>query len=263
MRRGPALHHIVITGASSGIGAAFARHYARAGVLLTLSGRDAVRLEAVADTCRREAGATVTTVTCDVTDADAMTRWLQAADDQRPVDGLIANAGMAGIYALPIEDPTWADAARRIFTVNMLGVVNTVVPLVPRMAARGAGHIGLISSMAAFHSFPRAPEYCATKAALRSYGQGLRYLLLPQGVGVTVACPGFVTTPMSAALPFVAPFQWTAERTVARIARAIAARQPEVSFPWQLRLAAAGAHLLPQAALDYLFTRPPGHWLTG
>src|SRR5258708_39189004 len=87
-------HHIVITGASSGIGEALALDYAAPGIALGLTGRDAARLAKVADACRAR-GATVRADTVDATDRAAMAGWLTAFDDAHPVDLLIANAGIS------------------------------------------------------------------------------------------------------------------------------------------------------------------------
>ena len=123
---------ILITGASSGLGEALARAYAGPGVTLALSGRDGRRLEAVAEACRALA-AEVTAEVVDVTERDAMGRWIEAADDARPLDLVIANAGIsAGTGGT--DDPE--AQARAIFAVNLTGVLNTVHPVVARMRAR-------------------------------------------------------------------------------------------------------------------------------
>jgi len=113
-------NHIVITGASGGIGAALARIYAAAGVVLTLTGRDEKRLCAVAELCEK-AGARVHPAPVDVTDEKAMRDILLQADERAPVDLLIANAGIsAGTGGVPEgESPP---QVRLIFDVNLHGV---------------------------------------------------------------------------------------------------------------------------------------------
>jgi len=185
---------VLITGATSGIGRALAREYARPGVTLSLCGRDAGRLADVAGTCRG-AGAAVDSRILDVTDAAAVRAWIEAADAEAPLDLVIANAGISGGSAGGGED---ADAARRIFAVNVAGVMNTVLPAIAPMQERGSGQIALMSSLASFRGLPGAPAYSASKAAVRTWGEALRGALAGDGIEVSVICPGFIETPMTA-----------------------------------------------------------------
>src|ERR1700730_4164774 len=153
---------ILITGASSGIGRALALAYARAGVFLSLTGRDLQRLENTASAARAQ-GAEVATGRLDVRDQRAMAQWITAEDTRRPFDLAIANAGITtglapGQFA---EDPA---AVRAIVGINLIGVFNTIEPLIAPMSARGKGQIAFIGSIAGIRALPYAPAYCATKA---------------------------------------------------------------------------------------------------
>lgn len=161
---------ILITGASSGLGEALGLAYAAAGVTLCLHGRDAARLESVASACR-ERGAAVLSATGDVTQAAPLAAWIQTVDRDHPVDLVIANAGVSGGTARGVEG---VEQTRRIFAVNVDGVINTVMPLIVPMARRGHGQIAIMSSLAAFRGMPGAPAYCASKAAVRLWGEALR-----------------------------------------------------------------------------------------
>jgi short-subunit dehydrogenase len=247
--------HVVITGASSGLGAALARHYGRQGNRLTLLARNAERLVALTVACQAQShNLQIYGVPCDVTDAAAMQHVLQQADDLVPVDLVIANAGLGGSAVL--SSPTGEDAsmARTVFAVNTIGVINTLAPLIDRFVARRRGHLVIISSMAAFQGVAESPSYAASKAAVRIYGQGLRRLLAPHNVQVTVVCPGFIDTPMSASLPFSPPFVWSADAAVARIVKGLARGEAEIVFPWQLRWFGAVLALLPERLADRMLS---------
>jgi len=241
--------HIVITGASSGLGAALARHYARRGTSLTLFGRHEGRLGAIAEACR-QAGAAIATEACEVADAAGMRRKLLGADARCPVDIVIANAGVGGGAVIAPVAGESAVMARGIIDTNTLGVINTVTPLIERFIERRTGQFVIVSSVMAYLGVPEAPAYSASKAAVRIYGHAMRRLLAPHGIAVTTVCPGFLDTPMSASLPFVAPFLVSPEEASARIAKAVSRRRSEIVFPWQVRALAAVARILPQRALD-------------
>jgi len=241
--------HIVITGASSAIGAALARVYGASGRRLSLIGRNRRRLEAVASDARARGG-DVDIYVSDVTDPDMIERVLTTCDLLQPVDLLIANAGIGGRASLAPDAGEPSNIARQILMANTLGVINTVTPLLPLFIARKRGHIAIVSSLAGLVSLPACPAYCASKAAARAYGAALRGLLAPSGVAVSVVCPGFVDTPMSESLPFRPPFLWTADRAARHVARALARGRREILFPWPLAVAVRVLAILPTAVTD-------------
>ena len=252
-RRRPSPRAILITGASSGLGAALARHYAAAGVRLFLHGRDDARLAAVAAACTK-AGAAVEVHVGDVTDAAAMAAWIAACDHAQPLDLVIANAGISGGTA---GGPEGADQVRRIFAVNVDGVLNTVLPAVAAMTARGQGQIAVMSSIAGFLGLPNAPAYCASKAAVKTLGEGMRGPIAAAGVAVTVICPGYVKTPMTDANDFTMPFLMSVERAAGLIAAGLAANKARIAFPWPMVAAVRLLALLPPDMLAWLMARLP------
>src|SRR6185437_10741371 len=127
--------HVLITGAGSGIGAALARFYAAPGIKLSLLGRNVGRLNDTAEICRKH-GAEVTVQAADVTDATALTNWLIASDESCPIDLLIANAGIGGDQVMAGSAGENLSTASRIIATNLEGVINTIVPLLPRLIAR-------------------------------------------------------------------------------------------------------------------------------
>ena len=219
---------IVITGASSGIGEALALDYAAPGVALALTGRDAARLEAVAASCRAK-GATVFADTVDVTDRERFLPWLVAFDEAHPVDLIVANAGIS----IDKDNSSLDDFSviRKTLDVNINGVLNTVEPLLPRMIARKRGQIGIVSSLAGFIGLPYSASYNASKAAVRVWGESIRYVLKKDGLGVSVICPGFVVSRITAEAPFPMPFMMTASRASSIIRRGLAANKPRIAFP--------------------------------
>lgn len=245
--------HILITGASSGIGAALASAYAETGVSLVLGGRDPGRLAAIETSCRAR-GAEVETEAIDVVDAAAMRRWIEAADDRRPLDLVIANAGISAGTGTEGESEA---QARAIFATNIDGVVNTVWPALQRMAQRGQGQIALMSSLAAFRGFPGAPAYCGSKAAIRVWGEGLRGEYGAKGVAITVICPGYVESPMTAVNDFPMPFLMSAERAARIIKRGLAHNRSRIAFPFPMYFGAWLLGVLPPGPTDPLLARLP------
>lgn len=220
---------ILITGASSGIGTALAQAYAAPGTNLALTGRDANRLSSVADSCRA-AGASVRTATLDISDRAGMAAQLVAWDEAYPFDLVIANAGIGVSGEVPPEGG-WREPLRAITATNVEGTINTIEPLLPRLLARRTGHIALVSSLAGFVGLPQAPAYAASKAWIRVYGEALRGAVAAQGIGVSVICPGFVTTPMIAGNSRPMPFVMPADRAAGIILRGLAANRARIAFP--------------------------------
>jgi short-subunit dehydrogenase len=247
-RRPAAPSRILITGASSGLGAALAVEYAAPGVSLVLGARRLDRLESVAEDCRKR-GAAVETARVDVTDRDATAAWVRAADESAPLDLVIANAGTSGGTGSG-EEPE--DRVRDIFAVNVDGVVNTVHPVLPAMRARGRGQIAIMASIAGFRGFPGAPAYCASKAAVKVWGEGLRGWLAEEGVRVSVICPGYVRTPMTDVNRFPMPFLMDADRAARIMRRGLARNKGRIAFPWPMAFAAWLAGALPDALVDRL-----------
>jgi short-subunit dehydrogenase len=242
---------ILITGASSGIGAALAAAYAAPSVHLALGGRDPVRLAAVTEACRR-AGAEAHSATVDVTERAAMAGWIEAADRAAPLDLVIANAGISRAASTDGDEQ-----GRQIFAVNLDGVLNTIEPALAPMLARGRGQLALMSSLASFRGFPSAPAYCASKAAVRLYGEALRGRLARHGIAVSVICPGFVRTPMTGANPFRMPLIMAPERAAAIIRRGLARRRAQIVFPWALYAAVRALQALPAGLGDRWLARVP------
>ncbi|MDR3450469.1 MAG: SDR family NAD(P)-dependent oxidoreductase [Alphaproteobacteria bacterium] len=244
--------HILITGSSSGLGAALALAYAGPGIRLALHGRNAERLAAVAAGARQR-GAATSIHSGDVADAPDMAAWIAACDTEAPIDLVIANAGISAGTGKGES----AGQVQNIFATNVGGVFNTIHPLLAPMALRGRGQIVLVSSIAGFRGFPGAPAYCASKAAVRVYGEGLRGEMARHKIEVNVVCPGFIKTPMTDTNNFPMPFLMSAERAASVIKRGLACNRARIAFPWPMYLLVRLLAALPQSLMDKIAAHTP------
>ena len=244
---------ILITGASSGIGAALAERYAAPQTHLALCGRDVTRLAAVSERCR-QLGATVLDACLDVTDAAAVAAWVESADVAAPLDLVIANAGIqGGLWRGGVGETR--DELDRVMGVNFDGMCNTIYPALPAMRRRGRGQIALVASLAALRGLPVSPGYCASKAAARIYGEALRSWLAQEGVAVSIVLPGFVDTRLSRTVGGPKPFMMSPERAAAIICRGLARGRRQIAFPFRLYLGMQLLRALPAAAADGILRR--------
>jgi len=244
---------ILITGASSGLGAALAQHYAAPGVRLALTARHRGPLDEIVRTCVSR-GAVAAGHVVDVVDRAAMEALIATIDDGAPLDLVIANAGVS---AGTLGGPETTDQVRGILAVNLDGVVNTVQPAVARMRERGRGQIALMSSLAAFRGFPGAPAYCASKAAVKIWGEALRGTLHHDGIEVSVVCPGYIDTRMTASNEFWMPMMLSAARAATIVARGLANNRARIAFPWPLYAAVVLVALLPPFLIDPMMRKLP------
>ena len=246
---------ILITGASSGLGAALAEGWAAPGRLLHLAGRSVERLESISRLCEGK-GAEVSAVQADVTDREATRRMVLAADDRAPLDAVVANAGIsAGTSGL--DGAESEEQVRSVFDVNLDGVLNTVLPILPRMEGRGRGQIALMSSLAGYRGIPGAPAYCASKAAVKVLGEGLRGALMAKGVEVSVICPGYVRTPMTDANDFPMPFLMNSDRAARIMIKGLAKGKARISYPFPTASMVWLLQALPPGLVDPILARLP------
>lgn len=244
---------IVITGASSGIGAALAEIYAAPGITLALTGRSKARLSEVAKRCEAK-GATVKTFLCDVRERDALRDHLLAFDAAHPIDLVIANAGISAGLGKETESE---EQVREVFAVNVDGVMNTVLPVLPLMVARKRGQVALMSSLAGLRGIPSCPAYSATKNAVRAFGEGLRGAYGKYGVTVSVICPGYIRTPMTEVNTFPMPFIMDVQKAAYKIHKGLARSQSRIAFPLALYLPLWLLTCLPVWLTDPFFAALP------
>lgn len=224
--------HILLSGATGDIGQALTLAYAEPGVTLYLTGRNPDKLERIS-TLARERGAEVISQVMDIAESQTVRDWVSDMDAQHPIDLVIANAGITGNIRDGGED--WQQM-EQLLEINLKGALATIEPLIGPMRSRGHGQIALISSLSAYYGLPLTPAYCASKAALKAYGEALHGWLGPQGIRVSVVLPGFVKTAMSDSFPGPKPFMLTPERAAQKIRHGLARGRARISFPFPLNL---------------------------
>ncbi|MDG2045636.1 MAG: SDR family NAD(P)-dependent oxidoreductase [Halioglobus sp.] len=244
---------ILITGASSGIGRALALHYAAPGITLFITGRDQRRLEDVAEQCR-SVGAFASTWVGDVTDESGMKGWITACNDKQLLNLVIANAGVA-LGATEVRE--LHRAAADSFNINVNGVFNTVHPALEVMSARRAyplrnAQVAVMSSVMGYAGMARSPAYSSSKAAIKHYGQALRGAFRGMGIGVSVICPGYVSSALTAGQTSNMPFLIGADKAADIIANGLAQNKARITFPWQMVLLTRLAINLPGFLVDRL-----------
>jgi short-subunit dehydrogenase len=245
----------VITGASSGIGWELAKLLASQQCAVGVLARRKDRLETLVAEIQA-AGGKAACVAGDVTDRAQTVAAIRALRDQLgPVDLLIANSGVGVPTTL---EPLNIDEVEQMFKVNTLGVIYAIEAVLPEMVQRGRGHLAAISSLASYLGMPGESGYCSSKAAVNVYMEGLRIQLRQRGVAVTLICPGFIETPMTAVNTFWMPFLMKADRAARLIVRALARKKKVYNFPWQTALLMRGATWLPDWVLERVFAGKTG-----
>ncbi len=230
--------HAWITGASSGIGRELAVALSMAGVKVSVSARSAVALEELA---ARHDG--MFAFPLDVTEPDSAARAISDIQASHgPIDLAMLNAGVwqpSDSRALELDQFT------KSISVNYLGVTNCLVPLTSTMAARGAGQIAVVGSVAGYCGLPKSAYYGPTKAALINLCQSLQPDLQRKGLKLQVINPGFVRTPMTDRNDFPMPFLMETEAAVAKVLNGLTSNRFEIAFPWQLVTILKLARILP------------------
>lgn len=252
------MRRVFITGASAGIGAALARHYAGAAgaagadsaiglfarrrdllekLASDLPGRTALYPSDITDTAALAAAA-----------QDFMTRF-------GTPDLVIANAGVSvGTHGDEIQD---VEKLRRVLEVNVTGLAATLAAFAPAMRAAGKGTLCGIASVAGFRGIPGAGAYSASKAAAITWLEALRTELAGSGVSVVTICPGYIDTPMTQVNTYRMPFLISADDAARRFARAIESKRRLAVIPWQMAIVSTLLRAMPGWLYDRLAARAP------
>ena len=246
------MRRIFITGASTGIGVALARHYAGPDTEIGLYARRRDLLEKLASSLPGRCAI----YPADITDSAAVAA---AAQDYMAHFGapdlVIANAGISvGTHGDELQD---IGKLRRVLEVNVAGLAATLAAFAPAMRAAGGGTLCGIASVAGFRGIPGAGAYSTSKAAAISWLEALRIELAGSGVSVVTICPGYIDTPMTQVNKYPMPFLISADDAAKRFARAIAAKRRLAVIPWQMALVSLLLRALPGWLYDRLAARAP------
>jgi short-subunit dehydrogenase len=239
----------LVTGASSGIGWELARQLAEKQCKVGLVARREAELRQLQALIASKGGQAAIAV-ADVSQREQVEAAFRAIGEQLgPVDLVIANAGAGKPTLL---DPVNMADVEDMIRINVMGAIYTLSAALPGMLARKSGHLVAISSLAGYRSLPGESAYCASKAAVNAYLDGLRIHLRGTGVRVTTVCPGFVKTPMTAMNTFHMPGLLEADAAARRIIRAIEAGTKVYNFPWRLHLMVKLSRWLPDRMINWV-----------
>ena len=234
---------VVLTGATGSLGSALALEYAAPGRHLILTGRRNDVLAKVAQTCR-DRGAMVEAHVLNLEDTDAVRLWMKGVCEQNIPDLVIANAGRNTDIGPNLEGEDFREA-RALVQVNLLSGMALFDATLPFFRKQGGGQFAFISSLAGYYGLAMTPTYCATKAALKSYGTSLRAWLLKENIHVNVIFPGYVRSPMCEAMPGPKPFLMEPKKAARCIRKGLERDFARISFPFPLNLGVWGLGLLP------------------
>lgn len=244
---------VFITGASSGIGLALARHYAQQGALLGLVARRGALLQPLLDQLGNDRCAIYI---ADVSNHMALSH---AAEDFMQRFGtpniVIANAGVSRGTLTEYKEDT--EAFKDIFAINVFGLVHTFQPFIRPMQQAGHGQLVGIASVAGIRGLPGAGAYSASKAAAIAYLESLRVEMIPSNIQVTTIAPGYIRTPMTDINQYRMPFLMDVDIAAAKFAHAIRSKRRFVVIPWQMGVVARIMRLIPAWLWDKLAKDAP------
>jgi short-subunit dehydrogenase len=227
-----------LTGAGAGIGRALALRLAQAGCRLGLTARTVHSLESLRDEIVKSGHEKPLVLAADVTDPEALSHaHARFARTIGSVQMLIANAG---IYNPEAAFDFCASEVMRVMEVNYGGLVRCVELVLPEMKLEQSGKIVGVSSLVAYRGLPRAAAYCASKAAMSSFLESVRFDVEGSGIAVQVVSPGFVKTRLTEKNDFPMPFRISAEQAAYCIEQGICSGRREIYFPlrfaWPMKL---------------------------
>ncbi|SNZ19017.1 SDR family NAD(P)-dependent oxidoreductase [Cohaesibacter gelatinilyticus] len=239
---------IWIIGASSGIGAALARHYAKSGHKVIVSARRAGPLQAMA-----EEYSNLSALPLDVEKSAEIEAAVANLQEERSVPDLVLYC--AAVYEPGGLDVTNYHQASSHMQVNYLGFVGVLDAITPVFKQAGRGHLSVVASLSGYRGLPNAALYGPTKAALINLCETIKPEFDAMGLQISVINPGFVKTPMTDKNSFSMPFLITSEQAAEIIASRLNRSAFEIAFPLPMVLILKILRLLPYRLYFWLSRR--------
>ncbi|MDH3239637.1 MAG: SDR family NAD(P)-dependent oxidoreductase [Alphaproteobacteria bacterium] len=238
-----------VTGAGKGIGRAVARRLALNGWTVAASARTAEDLASLAADCPPGA---VHGFPLDVTDLAMSQSTVQLIERQLgEIELAVLNAGTHSPMA---AEQFSVETFRRLVETNLMGTVNGLAQIIPKLIERKRGHIAVVASLAGYRGLPTAAAYGATKAGLINMCEALKPELECHGVRLTLINPGFIETPLTDKNDFPMPYLMPVEDAADRIVRGLRRTAFEVAFPWRFAFLMKFLRLLPDR-MFFMLTR--------
>lgn len=236
--------HILITGASRGLGATLAKQWAMKygnHVKLSLIARDLDALERVKTECER-LDAEIAIYSQDLNELEDCENLIEQIDHKDNIDLAILNCGVTQMTKLSLEP---VDKLALLLNTNLISTASLATIIANKMLQRKRGQIAFINSVSAFRGLPLTPGYCASKAGLKAFSDSLRGKLEPQGLHITSIHPGFIDTNMTQSFMGPKPSIVSTEKIAPKIINAIEKKRAVFIYPLGLGLGQKLLNLLP------------------
>ncbi|SHN72074.1 SDR family NAD(P)-dependent oxidoreductase [Desulfovibrio litoralis] len=235
--------HILITGAGGGLGTALAKAYASPNIKLSLLGRNTERLSQVKLLCSQQ-GAESECIFCDLNDIENSIETIKKIDAKTPIDLAFINAGISS-GVLPNGEMEAVSDVYRLMHLNSTSSITLGSTILKEMNTRQKGQVVFISSLSAYFPLASSPAYSASKAAILSYALAMNSFYKKTPIRISVACPGYIKTPMSLRLKGFKPFYWTADKAAFYIKKQLEKNNDHISFPFLLSLGIKSLNFMP------------------
>ncbi len=245
-----------LVGASTGIGRAFAIALARAGAHVAISARPSSSLTSAVAECLSAGASSCQAVPLDVTDATSVSAaWALLCAQSNPPEFVLFCAGT--FKPMRAQDFDLVELQRQL-DVNYVGALRVLDAVIPTLIKRGSGHVSLVSSVAGYRGLPKSLAYGPSKAALTHLAENLYIDLKDSIVAVSVVCPGFVSTPLTAQNDFHMPALMTPDAAAQAMLSGYASGAFEIHFPKRFSRTLKALKLLPDALYFNIVKRMTG-----
>jgi NAD(P)-dependent dehydrogenase (short-subunit alcohol dehydrogenase family) len=244
-----------VTGGSSGLGRELAKELASHGFTVAVTARDEDPIDMLIAESAPLPGKIVA-YPCDVTDEKRMGETVDQIEKE--IGPIVLAVFNAGAYAPIAGDNLSVRKFRRIFDVNVLGIVHGLVPVVRFMRGRGKGHVVLVGSVSAYFGWPTTAAYGATKAAINNMAEALKYDFDKINIRIQMVNPGFIDTPLSRQSGVRLPALMLPQEAARRMFKGIMHGGFLVTFPHRLTWSLGLLSALPRPACLWIIAKLTG-----